>query len=188
MVCVTCRLTWQRYERYCYILLLLPPIRSLWRMESLTWINIFHFFLLEYWVKRCRRQNMSQITLYEKGQEDPPPPSLWQYISETAQTEDFPPGQEAVGTWPGWLRWMRVVGMRQKLPVAALLQFPSLAWQLSITLLPLPVNYPNADWQAACPTPIDKATQWTCSDYITSLPRTGNAAGEHVLHVGTQRW
>lgn len=118
----------------------------------------------------------------QKGQEDPPlaPPSLWQYISETAQTEDFLLGQEAVGTWPGWLRWMCVVRMRQKLPVAAVLQFPSPAWQLSIILLPIPVNYPNADWQAVCSTLIGKATHWTCSDYITSLPHTRNITGEHV--------
>lgn len=100
----------------------------------------------------------------------PAPPSPWQYISESAWTEASPPGQEAVGMRLGWLRWMCAAGMRQKLPVAALFQFPSLAWQLSITLQPLPVNYTNAGWQAASPAPIGKATQRTCSDDITAGP------------------
>lgn len=164
-------------SNYFYTLLGSP-----WRTWKLTRPAIFHVFLVEYWVKQ-KSVNFLQGDA-KGGQEDPPPawpspasPSLWQYISESARTEDFPPSQEAVGTGPGWLRWMYAAGIRQKLPMAALLRSPSRAWQLSITLLPLPVNYTNTDWQAACPTTIGKATQRTCSDDITAGPHTGNTGG-----------
>ncbi len=190
---VTCLNLYSNLLKILWRYLLLHPVGFPGRFWKRTHLAIFHAILLEYWVKQ-KSVTGRFIQRDAKGVKKIPlpvwsslaPPPLWQYISESARTEDFPPGQEAVGTGPAWLRWMCAAGIRQKLPVAALLQFPSPAWQLSISLLPLPVNYTNADWQAACPSPIGKATQRTCSNDITAGPHTGSTGG--VCLVAARRW